>query len=280
MPQFPTLRAQGIFRRRQPPQTHAVQIAQDPAHLQKFCDSLRRLDALAFNAAAAPPSSPPVVTELMEDVEFDSVLLDLRDCSSAGGSVDSTGGSSLARSSMSAIASLTRDGRAALHQWEDQSLPVASSASPSRGEHTPSSPRESGIISRFPHAWVPAGTAAWRCTQCSSMATGCPVKPHGGACAGLPSAMVKAKGKGHDLWKFDPISGSPLAAYVCCRACGASGSQQAWQNLACGCPGKWTSTTTKAAWSRLNVGKHPHPRHGNRQHFFAGVPMPGCGTSV
>ena len=190
-----------------------------------------------------------------------------------------------------AIVRLTQAGRATLHQW-DPSTAAAEGTSgggePGRSEPTYRTERDppfdanlpaadaSGreIIARFPHAWVIAGTAAWRCTQCGSMATGCPARPSGGACSGLPNAMVSTKGRGHTLWRYDPIPGSPFAAYICCKACGASGSQQAWQNLASTCPGKWTSCTTKAAWTRLNLGKHPHPRHGDRTHFFQGVPMP------
>ena len=114
----------------------------------------------------------------------------------------------------------------------------------------------------------------WRCTSCSAMVTGCPVIPDGGACHGIPAAMRKHKGTGHLLYKFDPIPGSPYAAYICCKVCGASGSQLAWQNLAGKCPGKWTSPTTQQAWSRLNRGKHPHARHGTGNHFFPGIPLP------
>ena len=127
---------------------------------------------------------------------------------------------------------------------------------------------------RFPHAWCSAGIATWRCTQCGVVAAACPSKPEGGACAGLPKAITTVTGKGHVLWRFDPTPASTFASYVCCKACGASGSPLAWQNLSGSCPGKWTSSTTQQAWSRLQQGKHPHPRHKGRNLFYPGVPLP------
>ena len=100
---------------------------------------------------------------------------------------------------------------------------------------------------------------------------GMPSQTERGACKGFPPALTHTKGSGHTLWKFDPLPDSPFATYVCCMECGASGSMQAWQNLAIRCPGEWTSPSTQQAWSRLNRGKHPHTRHGNRQHFHTGV---------
>ena len=133
---------------------------------------------------------------------------------------------------------------------------------------------EEFIVARFAHEWCMVGTATWRCTKCGAMASGCPLQPEGGACHGLPKAVVKPKGRGHVLWRFEPTPASPFAAYICCQMCGASGSQQAWQNLASPCLGKWTSDTTKLAWNRLQEGRHPHPRHKGFHLFYPGVPLP------
>ena len=130
------------------------------------------------------------------------------------------------------------------------------------------------IVANFPHEWRPAGIATWRCTQCGSMASACPAQPEGGACTGLPKAVVAKKGKGHVLWRFAPTPNSPFAAYICCQDCGASGSMLAWQHLSGTCTGKWTSSTTKSAWHRLSVGMHPHNRHKGEHLFFPGVPLP------
>ena len=134
--------------------------------------------------------------------------------------------------------------------------------------------RDIEVVPRFAHAWCLAGIATWRCTQCGAMAVASPTQPEGGACTGLPKAMTRHVGAGHQLYSFHPTPGSPFASYICCKDCGASGSQLAWQNLSGTCRGKFTSSSTKLAWSRLNSGQHPHPRHKGKQLFFPGVPLP------
>ena len=213
LPQYPPLRTQGFNRRRRQPTHTATTTGQD-------ADAQDDLAMKPVDDYSSVPTSIQVSDHRQTAARNEVAKAAARQLAKTGKHALTHGYSTPSVSSVP-----PPDDDFALYSVRCVSHASAASVlarpSFSASEGSDGSTRE--VVANFPHAWRPAGIATWRCTQCGSMATACPAQPEGGACTGLPKAMVAKKGKGHVLWRFEPTPNSPFAAYICCQECGGIG---------------------------------------------------------